>query len=298
MNTNLEMIKININEDLGTTSADVDKGSDSKISLIETIFQNTIYEQVCDTQPTHSPTGKVYATTRPNTVGMGTKVIEFNVGEKKIPTRFTKEWLQDYVSKFGGNAVSKLKKYIAWDIKDFMTAQFIDMLNDMAEVQPTVTLGNGSFNDEFIKIIAAYNKAASKIATDTKRGYSPYIICSPKVGAAFQTAGQIKFIENEDNVNREYLGKFGRVKVFIDPNATTEYLTVGHFDNGMGGSSIIFSPYHVSDDLITDYSVDESAAYVLARYKFVRNPFDSSENGSGDSYFAKTIPISFGTSGF
>lgn len=298
MNTDMELLKININEDLGTTSADVDKGADSKISLMETIFQNTIYQQVCDTQPTHSPTGKVYCTTRPASGGIGTKVVEFNVEEKKIPSYFEKEWLQDYIAKFGVLAVDKLKKYLAWDIKDFMTAQFISMLNDMAEVQDTVVVGAGSYDAGFSKIIAAYNKAVAKMATENKRGYAPYIICSPKVGAAFTTAGQLKFIENTDNINREYLGTYGRVKVFVDLNAETDYLTIGHHDNGQGSSSIIFSPYHVADGLVEDYSVDESAVYVLSRYKFVRNPFDVSTSGSGDSIFAKTFAVDFTDSGF
>jgi hypothetical protein len=295
MNENVLLVGKNMNlfeDETGATTASTDIAKvNYKVELIETIFQKTIFEQVCDTQPTATPSGLVYSTTRLPSGGIGTKSVAFEVEETKIPSKFTKEWLQDYNHKFGDTGIIKLKKYISWDIKDILEQKFITALNTMAEVQSTVTLGNTNITDEFMKIVAAYNKALAKMASEHKRGYSPYIVCSQKVGAALTTIGQIKFDENDDNVNREFLGWYGRTKVFVDNAASSDYLTIGHFDNMLGGSSLIFCPYVIDDGVVDDYSVEESAVYVLARCKFVRNPFDVS--GDGNSIFAKRIPINF-----
>lgn len=281
---------LELNENM--SSADV-AAVDNKVELIETIFQNTIYEQVCDVQPTATPEGLVYCTTRPGTNGMGTKSVRFTVDEEKLPSRFSKEWFMDYVNQFGKNAVSKLKIYVSWDIKDITTQKFITMLNDIAEVQPSVVLTDSNdLQKEFFKIISAYNKAITKLAQDSQRGFAPYVICTRKVAAALGTIGQIKFTENNENITKELFGFYGNVKIFVDNYTTNEdYFIVGHHDFSLGGSTIIFCPYIVSDATLENYSVEESAVYVLSRYKLVRNPFDNT--GTNDSKFAKKVTVDF-----
>lgn len=294
--TNLDMVIKNsmLVESPTMVHTDVESGDTFTGELVGRIYQNTIVNQVCDVQPCIGPTGVVYSVKRGPNGELGTQKRVFDLDSKDTIGRFTKEWYQDYTSQFGKDGKQLLTKNLSFDAKDEIDSEFITKLNAIATPEGSaVTFGStGIISDELMLLLGVVNKMSSKIATDTKRGYNPFVICSPKVGAAFSTLGMTSMNDSFDVQNRDYIGNIGKIRFYIDINATSEYMTVGHNGNGLGDSSLILAPYLVEVLESDDYSTEESAIRIINRYGIVQNPFDTS-TGNSDSPFARTIEVDF-----
>lgn len=292
----LDVVKQNIlvKEDIQTVHTDVESGDSLVGDLIGRIYQNTIVEQVCDIQPCIGPSGVMFYSFKEDGKRK-TDSKTFTLDKIESIGKYNKEWFQDFNASFGkGSTASWVLNNTAWDAKDDLDITFIELLNDLAEVQTEVTFnGEGApLADEFMNIIGAINKAAALIATETKRGNTPYVICSPKVGAAISTVGLLALDENVSTTNRDYLGRIGKTRFFVDNNATSDYAIVAHHGFGNGNSSIIFSPYVVESKIADDYSVDEIGVLLINRFGMNQHPTDTI--GDGNSNFIKKIPVDFG----
>lgn len=290
----IKLLEKNILSEMST--ADV-ASTETRLKLLTKIFQKSIAVQVCSVQPTPTPNGKAFATKRGVNGSLGTKSVDYTVGDEdksKHVNRYDKEWFQDFTHYFGIDGEAHLTKVTLWDAIESMDRALINGLHSIAEIYPTLTLANATdLRTEFIKIVGAANKATAKIAAESENGMNPYWIVSPKVAAALSTIGmgQPKFDQNEEMLNKEYLGKFGNADVFIDIKATSEFIIVGHKDDGAGDSTYILCPYKTYDRIVSDYSLEESAVVVYNRYALVRTPWD--KTGTNDSIMAKKIPVDF-----
>jgi hypothetical protein len=290
----MKLLEKNILSEVTTADA---ASTETRLKLLTKIFQKSIATQVCSVQPTAMPDGKAFATKRNGTGGLGTKFVDFTVGDEansKPVGRFNKEWMQDFIAYFGIDGQAHLTKTVLWDAIESMDRALINGLHSIAQVYPTLTLAAAADpRVEFIKIIGAANKATANISKESENGFNPYWIVSPKVAAAISTLGigQSQFDQNEEMLNKEYIGKYGNVDVFVDIKATTEFVLVGHKDDGAGDSTYILCPYKTYDMVMDDYSLEESAIVVFNRYALVRSPWDNT--GVNDSIMAKKIPVDF-----
>jgi hypothetical protein len=279
------------NENELFTSSDV-AGTDTFVGpLVQRIFKDTIAEQICDIQPCYSPSGAVYASKRDGTKWVTMKR-DFTVDEIKVAARFSHEWFQDFTATYKKNGKDFLFANVSEDAKDQIDSNVIDMLNAMATPTATLTLANTDAETEGTKILSKINTAVYEMAIATKRGTRPFVIVSYKVASLLSTAGMIAFQESDNTKNRDFVGRIGRTMVFMDINATTDYVLVGHKGYSMGDSSVIVAPYISAEKLVEDYSVDESAIVVINRVGLVRTPLDES-TGDANSHFATKIPVDF-----
>lgn len=289
---NLEKSKL-VTEDVATTASDIQPGNAFVGELIGRIYQDTIVSQVCDTQPCFGPNGVVfYSYKKPNNVyATGSKAFDCTKIEKI--GRFKKEWFEDFTRIYKQDGINFLSSNISLDNRIDLDRLFINTLHSVAEVLPEVTFNGApaAIQDDFMNILASINQASSKIATETQRGYKPYIIVSPNVGATLSTVGLLALDENIDVINKDYIGRIGKTRVFVDTYAESEFVLVGHHGISMGDSSFILCPYIIETRVEQEYSVDESGILIINRFGLVRNPLDTT--GSNNSKFVKKIPVNF-----
>ena len=113
----------------------------------------------------------------------------------------------------------------------------------------TTTAGiDGRWSGEkYMNIIASIIYQQNKIAIKTRRGPGNFVVASPGIITALQSAGH-QFVQFTQNVNPTHVmaavGKLnGTLDVYRDQYAQTEYALVGFKGAGISDAGVIFSPY-------------------------------------------------------
>ena len=113
------------------------------------------------------------------------------------------------------------------------------------------TDGDGRWQAEYWRLLAfQIELEANRIALDTRRGRGNRIVCSANVASALAMAGVIDHSPryeanlNIDPTSTAYAGVLsGRFPVYIDPYATTDYITVAYKGQSAWDAGIYFCPY-------------------------------------------------------
>jgi Major capsid protein Gp23 len=138
---------------------------------------------------------------------------------------------------------------------------------------------------------------ANAIAITTRRNSGNFIICSPTVVAALQTLEQFQYFPVKNTINSAETGLSkvgvldGRLTVYRDTFATSDYVLVGYKGNEEWDSGIIYCPYipllisrtQGEDDFMPRIGV-------LTRYGVTQNLF-------GADLYYRLIKVDFSNSG-
>ena len=88
------------------------------------------------------------------------------------------------------------------------------------------------------------------IAKETRRGKGNVVICSSDVATALAAAGTLDYSPaitsnlQVDDTGNTFAGLLnGRIKVYIDPYASTDYITVGYKGSNPYDSGVFYCPY-------------------------------------------------------
>lgn len=284
-----------LNEELPADAAGIASIKSRIDGVIERIYKDSIAAQVCDVQPCYGPSGIIFYTKRvANKMTVGSMPFEVDDEIKEI-ANVSKEWWQDFSSVTGQNAAEYLIDNLMQDISEELDKKFIAKLNEIAPVVRTITFTSTSdMYSGFMSIMAAVFDGSGIIAKETERGHRPYVIASTKVAAALATLGFMTGLpsgRDTDDTNINLIGNLYNTKVFIDYDATSDYLLVGHKGNYVGDSTIILAPYALESKVAEEASVDTNGVLVHNRFKFVRHPLDNT--GVKDSKFVKRYNINF-----
>lgn len=288
-------IKLLSEEELPSDAAGIASIKSRMEGVIGRIYKDSIAAQVCDIQPTYGPSGIVFYTERvTNKLTLGSKSFDVDDGIKEI-ANVSKEWWQDFSAVTGRDSGEYLIDTLMQDISEELDKKFIIKLNEIAPVVRTVTFTSTSdMYSGFMSIMAAVFDGSGIIAKETGRGHRPYVIASTKVAAALATLGFMTGLPSGrdiDDTNINLIGNLYNTKVFIDYDAVSDYLLVGHKGNYVGDSTFILAPYALESKVAEEASVDTNGVLVHNRFKFVRHPLDNT--GVNDSKFAKRYNINF-----
>ena len=114
------------------------------------------------------------------------------------------------------------------------------------------TDSNGRWSVEKFKgLMFQVEREANAIAKATRRGKGNIIICSSDVASALQMAGVLDYAPalntnslNIDDTGNTFAGVInGRIKVYIDPYAGTNYLVVGYKGSNPYDAGLFYCPY-------------------------------------------------------
>ncbi|NDD85016.1 ATP-binding protein, partial [bacterium] len=105
--------------------------------------------------------------------------------------------------------------------------------------------------EKFKGLMFQIEREANQIAKDTRRGKGNIIICSSDVASALQMAGVLDYTPalNSNNLQVDDTGNTfagvlnGRVRVYIDPYVTNNYMTVGYKGANAFDAGLFYCPY-------------------------------------------------------
>jgi len=157
------------------------------------------------------------------------------------------------------------------------------------------TDSNGRWSVEKFKgLMFQVEREANAIAKATRRGKGNIIICSSDVASALQMAGVLDYAPalNSNNLNVDDTGNTfagvlnGRLRVYIDPYAGSNYMVVGYKGSSAFDAGLFYCPY-VPLQMVraVDPNTFQPKIGFKTRYGMVANPFAEGANeGLGRLY--------------
>ena len=104
--------------------------------------------------------------------------------------------------------------------------------------------------ERFKGLIMQIEREANVIAKETRRGKGNFILCSSDVASALAAAGMLDYTPalsanlNVDDTGNTFAGVLnGRVKVYIDPYSTVDFVCVGYRGSNPYDAGLFYCPY-------------------------------------------------------
>jgi hypothetical protein len=152
------------------------------------------------------------------------------------------------------------------------------------------TDSNGRWSVEKFKgLMFQVEREANQIAKATRRGKGNIIICSSDVASALQMAGVLDYAPalNSNNLNVDDTGNTfagvlnGRLRVYIDPYAGSNYMVVGYKGSSAFDAGLFYCPY-VPLQMVRAVNPDTFQPKIgfKTRYGMIANPFAEGTNDS------------------
>ena len=139
--------------------------------------------------------------------------------------------------------------------------------------------------EKYKSLLFAIERAANKIAKDTRRGKGNMVIVSTDVASALAMTGLLDYnsaLSNNTNLTVDDTGNtfagtlFGRIKVYVDPYSVTgtDYCVVGYKGTNAYDAGLFYCPY-VPLQMVraVDPQTYQPKVGFKTRYGLVANPF-------------------------
>ena len=221
---------------------------------------------------------------------------------RALKAEYTLELAQDLKAIHGLDAETELANILSTEILAEINREVIRTINSQAKggaQQSNVTL-KGVFNmsadtdgrwsaEKFKGLGVQIDRECNVIAKETRRGKGNVIICSSDVATALAAAGTLDYspaIANNlqvDDTGNTFAGVLnGRIRVYIDPYANTDYVTVGYKGQNPYDSGVFYCPY-VPLQMVKAVGEDDFQPRIgfKTRYGMASNPFVGSTPSDG-----------------
>lgn len=138
-----------------------------------------------------------------------------------------------------------------------------------------------TFSERFKTLLFQLELECNAIAKSTRRGRGNYIITSSNVASALSMSGMLNYAPalqtnlQVDDTGNLFAGVLnGRIKVYIDPFATVDYVTVGYRGANQFDSGVFYCPY-VPLEMVRalDDATFQPKIGFKTRYGVAANPF-------------------------
>jgi len=228
---------------------------------------------------------------------------------RALKAEYTMELAQDLKAIHGLDAESELANILSAEILAEINREVIRTINvkaklgaqqgDLANVDGTTGTAGGVFDlnadadgrwsvEKYKGLIVQIEREANVIAKETRRGKGNFILCSSDVASALVAAGLLDYTPalstnlNVDDTGNTFAGVLnGRTKVYIDPYATVNYVTVGYRGTNPYDAGMFYCPYV---PLTMVRAVGENTFQpkigFKTRYGMVANPFVGTNPGN------------------
>ena len=221
---------------------------------------------------------------------------------RALKAEYSLELAQDLKAIHGLDAETELANILSTEILAEINREVIRTINSQAKTGAlqTNTAINGIFNvqtdadgrwsvEKFKGLIMQIERESNIIAKETRRGKGNFIICSSDVASALAAAGMLDYAPalatglNVDDTGNTFAGTLnGRTKVYIDPYATADYVTVGYKGTNAYDAGLFYCPY-VPLTMVRAVGEDTFQPKIgfKTRYGMVSNPFVGSTPSDG-----------------
>ena len=219
---------------------------------------------------------------------------------RALKAEYTLELAQDLKAIHGLDAESELANILSSEILAEINREVIRNVNIQAKTGAAATASAGTFNldvdangrwsvEKFKGLLFQIERESNFIAKDTRRGKGNFILCSSDVASALSMAGVLDYAPalntnlNVDDTGNTFAGILnGRVKVYVDPYAGVDYLTVGYRGTNPYDAGMFYCPYVPVQMVraVGENTVQPKIGF-KTRYGMVSNPFVDTGNMSG-----------------
>jgi hypothetical protein len=224
---------------------------------------------------------------------------------RALKAEYTMELAQDLKAVHGLDAETELANILSAEILAEINREVIRTINVKAKLgaQTANITSAGTFNlvtdadgrwsvEKFKGLLVQIDREANQIAKDTRRGKGNFIIVSSDVATALAAAGvldyapQLSTALQVDDTGNTFAGTLlGRIKVYIDPYATVDYVNVGYRGSNPYDAGMFYCPYV---PLTMVRAVDQGSFQpkigFKTRYGMVANPFVGSAPGNDTGF--------------
>jgi len=219
---------------------------------------------------------------------------------RALKAEYTLELAQDLKAIHGLDAESELANILSSEILAEINREVIRNVNIQGKTGASATAAAGTFNldvdangrwsvEKFKGLLFQIERESNVIAKETRRGKGNFILCSSDVASALSMAGVLDYTPalstnlNVDDTGNTFAGVLnGRVKVYIDPYAGVDYLTVGYRGSNPYDAGLFYCPY-VPLQMVRAVGENTFQPKIgfKTRYGMVSNPFVGDTPASG-----------------
>ena len=235
---------------------------------------------------------------------------------RALKAEYSMELAQDLKAIHGLDAETELANILSAEILAEINREIIRTINVTASIGGTsvkspftaadgVTVA-GEFNldvdsngrwmvEKFKGMMFQLDREANAIAKRTRRGKGNVLICSSDVASALQMAGVLDYTPalNSNNLQVDDTGATfagvlnGRIKVYIDPYTTGNYMTMGYKGASAFDAGLFYCPY-VPLQMVRAVGEDTFQPKIgfKTRYGVVANPFAQGETAGAGALVA------------
>ena len=214
---------------------------------------------------------------------------------RALKAEYTMELAQDLKAIHGLDAETELANILSAEVLAEINREVIRTINSQAKSGGALTstgVASADFDlntdadgrwsvEKFKGLIFQLEKEANTIAKETRRGRGNFIICSSNVASALAAAGMLDYTPalstnlNVDDTGNTFAGVLnGKMKVYVDPYAVTDYATVGYKGANAYDAGLFYCPYV---PLTMVRAVGENSFQpkigFKTRYGMIANPF-------------------------
>ena len=213
---------------------------------------------------------------------------------RALKAEYTMELAQDLKAIHGLDAEGELANILSAEILAEINREVVRTILTKAKIGAlqTSTAVSGIFDvntdsdgrwmvERFKGLIMQIERECNVIAKETRRGKGNFIICSSDVASALAAAGLLDYTPalsvdlNVDDTGNTFAGVLnGRVKVYIDPYATTDFVCVGYRGTNPYDAGMFYCPY-VPLTMVKAVGENDFQPRMgfKTRYGMVANPF-------------------------
>ena len=229
-----------------------------------------------------------------NEMGFTIEKASVTAKSRALKAEYSLELAQDLKAIHGLDAETELANILSTEILAEINREVIRTINSQAKTgaqQANVT-SNGIFDlssdadgrwsaEKFKGLVVQLDREANVIAKETRRGKGNIVICSSDVATALAASGMLDYAPalstnlQVDDTGNTFAGVLnGRIRVYIDPYAGTDYITVGYKGSNPYDSGVFYCPY-VPLQMVKAVAEDTFQAKIgfKTRYGMASNPF-------------------------
>ena len=221
---------------------------------------------------------------------------------RALKAEYTLELAQDLKAIHGLDAETELANILSTEILAEINREVVRTINAQAKIgarQANVTTkgifdlssdADGRWSAEKFKGLGVQlDREANTIAIETRRGKGNFIICSSDVASALAASGMLDYTPalsanlNVDDTGNTFAGVLnGRIRVYIDPYAATDYITVGYKGTNPYDAGVFYCPY-VPLTMVRAVGENDFQPRIgfKTRYGMASNPFVGSDAADG-----------------
>ena len=182
---------------------------------------------------------------------------------RALKAEYTLELAQDLKAIHGLDAETELANILSTEILAEINREVIRTINAQAKIGSRqdglqtkgifdlATDADGRWSVEKFKgLLVQLDRECNVIAKETRRGKGNMVVCSSDVATALVASGMLDYAPalstnlQVDDTGNTFAGVLnGRIRVYIDPYATSDYITVGYKGTNPYDAGIFYCPY-------------------------------------------------------